>query len=90
MTANTAIDADSSRRSLSLTVARWSQERAQTTKSLINDMLCRSELSAFGASHLQATRKFLEKAEVKLSRLNYGLSNWLEGGNKGSLFTSLH
>jgi hypothetical protein len=70
MATNTTIDADSSRRSLSLTVARWSQDRAHTTKSLINDMLCRSELSAFEASHLQATREALEKAEVELSLRN--------------------
>jgi hypothetical protein len=70
MTTNTTIDADSSRRSLSLTVARWSQARAHTTKSLINDMLCRLKLSTFEASHLQATREILEKAEVELSLLN--------------------
>jgi len=70
MTTNTTIDADSSRRSLSLTVARWSQDRAHTTKSLINNMLCRSGLSAFEASDLQATRKALEKAEVEFSLLN--------------------
>jgi hypothetical protein len=70
MTTNTTIVSDSSRRSLSLTVARWSQERAHTTKSFINDMLCRLELSAFEASNLQATRKALEKAEVELSLLN--------------------
>jgi hypothetical protein len=49
---------------------RWSQERAHTTKSLINDMLCRLDLSAFEASHLQATREALEKAEVELSLVN--------------------
>jgi len=70
MITNTTIDADSSRRSLSLTVARWSQARVHTTKSLINDMLCRLELSAFEASHLRATREVLEKAEVELSLLN--------------------
>jgi hypothetical protein len=70
MIANGTLDADSSRRSLSSTVARWSQERAHTTKLLINDMLCRLDLSAFEASHLQATRKALEKTEVELSLLN--------------------
>jgi hypothetical protein len=70
MTTNKTIDVDCSRRSLSLRVARWSQERAHTTKSLINDMLFRSELSAFEASHLQATRQALEKAEIELSLLN--------------------
>ena len=45
-------------------------ERAHTTKSLINDMLCRLDLSAFEASHLQATREALEKAEVELSLVN--------------------
>jgi hypothetical protein len=70
MTTNRTIDADSSRRSFLLMVARWSQERAYTTKSLINDMLSRTDLSTFEASHLQATRKTLEKAEVELSLLN--------------------
>jgi len=70
MTTHTTIDADSCRRSLSLTVARWSQDRAHATKSLINDILCRSGLSPFEASHLQATREALEKAEVELSILN--------------------
>jgi hypothetical protein len=70
MTMNTTIDADASRRSLSLTVARWLQERAHTAKSRISDMLCRPDLSAFEASNLQATRRALEKAEVELSFLN--------------------
>jgi hypothetical protein len=73
MTTNTTIDADSSRRSLTLTVARWSQARAHATKSLINDMLYRLELSAFEASHLHATREVLEKVEVELSLLNSAL-----------------
>jgi hypothetical protein len=71
MTTNTTFDADTSRRSLSLTVVRWSQERTHATKSLINDMLCRSNLSAFEASNLHATREALEKAEGELSLLNY-------------------
>jgi hypothetical protein len=70
MTTNKTIDADCSRRSLSLRVARWSQERAHATKSLINDMLCRLELSTFETSHLQATREALEKAELELGLLN--------------------
>jgi hypothetical protein len=69
MTTNTTIDTDASRRSLSLTVARWLQERTHTAKSLINDMLCRPDLSAFEASNLHATRKALEKAEIELSLL---------------------
>jgi len=64
MPTNRIIDADSSRRSLLLTVAGWSQKRAHATKSLINDILCRSGLSAFEVSHLQATLKTLEKAEA--------------------------
>jgi hypothetical protein len=71
MTTNTAIDADACRRSLSLTVARWSQERTHTAKLLINDMLCRADLSGFAASNLHATREALERAEVELSLLNY-------------------
>jgi hypothetical protein len=71
MTTNTTIDADASRRSLSLTVARWSQERTHAAKSLINDILCRSNLSAFETSNLHATREALEKAEVELSLLNH-------------------
>jgi hypothetical protein len=67
MTIDTTINAESSRRSLSLTVARWSRERAHAAKSLINDMLCRSDLSSFEASNLRATREALEKAEVGLS-----------------------
>jgi hypothetical protein len=70
MITNKTIDADRSRRSLSLRVARWSQERAHATRSLITDMLCRLELSAFEASHLQATREALEKAEAELGLLN--------------------
>jgi hypothetical protein len=70
MTTNVTIDADASRRSLSLTVAGWSQKRTHTAKLLINDMLCRSDLSAFAASNLHATRQALEKAEVALSLLN--------------------
>jgi hypothetical protein len=70
MTTNVTINADTSRRSLSLTVARWSQERTHTAKLLINEMLGRSDLSAFAASNLYATREALEKAEVELSLLN--------------------
>jgi hypothetical protein len=65
----TTIDAEVSRRLLSLTVARWSQERAHAAKSVINDILCRSDLSAFEASNLRATREALEKVEVGLGIL---------------------
>jgi hypothetical protein len=71
MTTNTTMNADASRRLLSLTVARWSQERTHTAKSLINDILRRPDLSAFEASNLYATRQALEKAEVELSLLNW-------------------
>jgi hypothetical protein len=70
MTMDTTIDAEVSRRSLSLTVAQWSRERTHAAKSLINDILCRSDLSAFEASNLRATREALEKAEIGLSLLS--------------------
>jgi hypothetical protein len=70
MTTNLAIAADASRRSLSQTVARWSQQRAHAAKSLINEMLSRLDLSAFEASNLHATREVLERAELGMSLLN--------------------
>jgi hypothetical protein len=70
MTTRTNIDADSSRRALSLTVLRWSQERVHTTKSLINDMLRWPELYNIEAPHLQAALEALEKAEAELNFLN--------------------
>ena len=66
----TGIDTISSRRSLSLTLLRWSQERVHTTKSLINDMLRRPDLYNTDAPHLQAALEALEKAEAELSFLN--------------------
>jgi hypothetical protein len=70
MTTNTNIDVDSSRRSLSLTVLRWSQERVHSTKSIIHDMLRWPELYSFEAPHLRAALEALEKAEVELNCLN--------------------
>jgi hypothetical protein len=67
---NTSIDSDSSRRALSLTVLRWSQERVQTTKSIINDMLRWPDLYNLEAPHLQAALEALEKAETELNLLN--------------------
>jgi hypothetical protein len=70
MTTETRIDTDTSRRSLSLTVLRWSQERVHTTKSIIHDMLRWPELYDVEAPHLQAALEALEKAEAELSLLN--------------------
>ena len=64
------VAAEYSRRSLSLTVLRWSRERVHNTKSIINDMLRWPELYAFEAPHLQAALEALEKAEVELNFLN--------------------
>ncbi len=64
-----SIDSNS-RRSLSLTVLRWSQERVRTTKSIINDMLRWPELYNFEAPHLKAALEALEKAENELNLLN--------------------
>ncbi len=69
-TMSTSIDSNSSRRALSLTVLRWSQERVQTTKSLINDMLRWPDLYNLEAPHLQAALEALEKAETELNLLN--------------------
>ena len=68
MSANVA--AEFSRRSLSLTVLRWSRERVHSTKSIINDMLRWPELYTFEAPHLQAALEALEKAEDELNLLN--------------------
>ena len=70
MTRSPNIDSDTSRRSLSLTVLRWSQERVHTTKSIINDMLRWPELYDIEAPHLQAALEALEKAEAELNLLN--------------------
>ena len=67
---STNVAADCSRRSLSLTVLRWSRERVHSTKSIINDMLLWPELYACEAPHLQAALAALEKAEVELNCLN--------------------
>ena len=67
---STNVAADFSKRSLSLTVLRWSQERVHSTKSIINDMLRWPELYAFEAPHLQAALEALEKAEAELNLLN--------------------
>ena len=67
---STNVAAEFSRRSLSLTVLRWSRERVHNTKSIINDMLRWPELYAFEAPHLQAALEALEKAEVELNFLN--------------------
>jgi hypothetical protein len=69
-TTSTSIDSNSSRRALSLTVLRWSQERVQTTKSIINDMLRWPNLYNLEAPHLQAALEALEKAETELNLLN--------------------
>jgi hypothetical protein len=69
-TASISIDNNSSRRALSLTVLRWSQERVQTTKSIINDMLRWPDLYNLEAPHLQAALEALEKAETELNLLN--------------------
>jgi len=66
----TSIDSNTSRRSLALTVLRWSQERVHTTKSIINDMLRWPELYNIEAPHLQAALEALEKAEMELNLLN--------------------
>lgn len=66
----TSIDNNSSRRALSLTVLRWSQERVQTTKSIIHDMLRWPDLYNLEAPHLQAALEALEKAETELNLLN--------------------
>jgi hypothetical protein len=70
MTTDTRIDSNPSRRSLSLTVLRWSQQRVHTTKSIINDMLRWPALYDVEAPHLQAALEALEKAEAELSLLN--------------------
>jgi hypothetical protein len=70
MTTDTRIDSNPSRRSLSLTVLRWSQQRVHTTKSIINDMLRWPGLYDVEAPHLQAALEALEKAEAELSLLN--------------------
>jgi hypothetical protein len=69
-TTSPSIDSNSSRRSLSLTVLRWSQERVQTTKSIINDMLRWPDLYNLEAPHLQAALEALERAETELNLLN--------------------
>jgi hypothetical protein len=69
-TTSPSIDCNSSRRSLSLTVLRWSQERVQTTKSIINDMLRWPDLYNLEAPHLQAALEALERAETELNLLN--------------------
>jgi hypothetical protein len=69
-TTSTSINSKSSRRALSLTVLRWSQERVQTTKSIINDMLRWPDLYNIEAPHLQAALEALEKAETELNLLN--------------------
>jgi hypothetical protein len=69
-TSSASIDSNSSRRSLSLTVLRWSQERVQTTKSIINDMLRWPDLYNLEAPHLQAALEALEKAETELNLLS--------------------
>jgi len=69
-TTSTSIDSNFSRRALSLTVLRWSQERVQTTKSIIHDMLRWPDLYNLEAPHLQAALEALEKAEIELNLLN--------------------
>jgi hypothetical protein len=69
-TTSTSIDSNSSRRALSLTVLRWSQERVHTTKSIINDMLRWPDLYNLETPHLQAALEALEKAETELNLLN--------------------
>jgi hypothetical protein len=70
MSTVTSIDSNSSRRSLSLTVLRWSQERVHTTKTIINDMLRWPELYDLEAPHLRAALDALERAESELNLLN--------------------
>jgi hypothetical protein len=70
ITTCTSIDCNASRRALSLTVLRWSQERVQTTKSIINDMLRWPDLYDIEAPHLRAALDALEKAETELNLLN--------------------
>jgi hypothetical protein len=70
MITSASVDSNSSRRSLSLTVLRWSQERVHTTKSIINDMLGWPELYDREFPHLQAALAALEKAETELNSLN--------------------
>jgi hypothetical protein len=70
MTTDTQIDTNTSRRSLSLTVLRWSRERVHTTKSIIHDMLRWPGLYDVEAPHLQAALEALEKAEAELNLLN--------------------
>jgi len=66
----TNTDSNASRRTLSLTVLRWSQERVQTTKSIIHDMLRWPDLYDIEAPHLRAALDALEKAETELNLLN--------------------
>ena len=70
ITTCTNIDCNASRRALSLTVLRWSQERVQTTKSIINDMLRWPDLYDLEAPHLRAALDALERAETELNLLN--------------------
>jgi hypothetical protein len=70
ITTCTNIDGNASRRALSLTVLRWSQERVQTTKSIINDMLRWPDLYDIQTPHLRAALDALEKAETELNLLN--------------------
>jgi hypothetical protein len=71
ITTCTNIDCHASRRALSLTVLHRSQERVQTTKSIINDMLRWADLYDIEAPHhLRAALDALEKAETELNRLN--------------------
>ena len=70
ITTCTNIDCNASRRALSLTVLRWSQERVQTTKSIINDMLRWPDLYDIETPHLRAALDALEKAETELNLLN--------------------
>ena len=70
ITTSISMDSITSRRTLSLTVLRWSQERVQTTKSIINDMLRWPDLYNLEAPHLQAALEALEKAETELNLLN--------------------
>jgi hypothetical protein len=70
MTTDTRIDTNTSRRSLSLTVLRWSKERVHTTKSILHDMLRWPGLYDVETPHLQAALEALEKAEAELNLLN--------------------
>lgn len=56
-------------RELQHSVLQWSQDRIQTTKTLLIDMLRWPELQAFEVTHLKAAREALEKAAFELSRL---------------------